>query len=201
MKIYRCVQVNQLNQGFGVENTPPNLLPTYTALGFKGHTGWDWGVRCKDFNVEHGGKCDPVYYDLDVKGVVTSIQQSDAFGFGVVVRTEDSDGAYEHLWWHFDVLNPAIQIGKVLESADPLGISGRTGKATGDHVHRELRPLIKDSLGNYSKSQINNGYGGAVSPQPFFINQFVVDVVNQLEVKVGLLQKLIALVKQLLGLK
>ena len=201
MKIYRAVKSNQLNQGFGVNNTYPDTLPVYIALGHKGHEGWDWAVSCKDYTVEHGGQCEPIFCDLDIKATITTIQKSDQFGFGIVARTEDKDGIFEHLWWHMDSIAPNLSVGSVIESGNMLGIAGRTGRATGDHLHRELRPLGKDTYGNYYKSQINNGYGGAIDMTPYFENIFIVDLMTQLEAKVGMLTKLLNLIKQLTGLK
>ncbi len=175
MRIRRAVSGNQLNQGFGEANTPPSLLPTYQALGFKGHCGWDWGVHCEDYTVEHGGKCSPAYYDMDIDAVVIGLQQSDQYGFGITARSQDQDGIFEHLWWHFDLIDPNLTLGSVLKRGMPLGITGRTGKATGDHLHRELRPLTKDTNGNYYKTYISNGYGGAIDLTPYFINEFVLD--------------------------
>lgn len=179
MKIRRATKGNQLNQGFGAANTIPSVLPIYIALGHLGHEGWDWGVHCEDYTVPHGGKCDPVYCDLNIPAKITSIQKSEDFGFGIVAVTEDADGIFEHLWWHFDTISPNLLPGDIITPGQELGISGNTGRASGDHLHRELRVVSKDSYGNYYKSFPNNGYGGAIDPTPYFVNEFVLDYVSK----------------------
>lgn len=199
MRIFRCIATNQLNQGFGAENTSPSSMKIYTDLGHLGHEGWDWGVKCVDFNVMHGGQCEQIYCDLDGSAVITEIQKDDNLGFGIVARSEDADGIFQHLWWHFDLINPDLKVGGVIESGDLLGTAGRTGRASGDHVHRELRPMARDTYGNVYKTQINNGYGGAVSMTPYFTNIFIIDYMDGQKKTISLLTQLINLYKQLRG--
>lgn len=198
MKIYRCVKTDLLTQGYGVDKTKPELIPLYNSLGFKGHEGFDFAVDCKDRSVQHGGQCEQVYCDLDIKAKVTEIQKSDEYGFGVVAVSEDLDGIFQHLWWHFDVISPDIKVGTIIESGDLLGTAGNTGRSTGAHLHRELRPMAKDTYGNLYKSQINNGYGGAVDIAPYFENVFILEKKERLIQTLTLLQKLVTLLKEFL---
>lgn len=201
MKIYRAVRTNILTQGFGLEQTKKELIPLYNSLGYAAHEGFDWAVACQDRSVKHGGQCESVYCDLDVKAVITTILTSEDMGFGIVARTEDKDGIFEHLWWHFDVINPDLKVGSVIESGDLLGVAGNTGRTTGAHLHRELRALGRDHYGNYYKVLANNGYKGAIDMTPYFEDAFVLDVITSLKQKLSLLQKMLELVTKLLGLK
>lgn len=201
MKIYRAVKFNILTQGFGVKGTKPELIPLYNSLGFNAHEGFDWAVNCKDHTVKHGGQCEQVYYDLDIKGTIIGIQKSDEFGFGITARTEDKDGIFEHLWWHFDTINPDLKVGTILESGDLLGVAGNTGRTTGAHLHREMRIMGKDTYGNYYKKEPNNGYKSCIDMTPYFENQFILDVINNLVAQIGIWQKIINVFKLLLGIK
>ena len=193
MKIYRPVKTAILTQGFGASKTKPELISLYNSLGRKAHDGFDWAVVCKDNQVKHGGQCEAIYCDLDCKATITEIQESDEFGFGIVAVSEDKDGIFQHLWWHLDDIADNLKVGKVLESGDYLGIAGNTGRSTGAHLHRELRPMSRDTYGNLYKTQINNEYKGAVDIEPYFENKFVLDVIKDLQAQLGIIQQLIDL--------
>jgi murein DD-endopeptidase MepM/ murein hydrolase activator NlpD len=68
-----------------------------------------------------------------------------------------------------------------------LGISGNTGLSTGAHLHRALYSYLED---------YDNGYHGAISPEPFFINIFVNDFIETIEKqKINLLQAIVYFLK------
>lgn len=201
-KIYRAIKTNILVQGFGLANTVPSVLSVYQSLGLKGHEGWDWGVQCKNTAVKTGGMCEPAFCDVDVAVKITEIDNTDVnYGFGVVGISEDKDGIIQHMWWHLDSIAPGLKVGDTLTTGQMIGITGNTGRSTGPHLHRQIRPMARDSYGNLYKTQINNGYQGAIDMTPYFEDQFVIDVMNKLEAEVGILQKLVNLFKQLMGLK
>jgi Peptidase family M23 len=200
MKIFRAVKTSHINQGFGLANTSPDALAIYKAMGWLGHEGVDFGVSCVNPSVQHGGQCEPVYCDLDIQATISIIQTSDTLGFGIVAETFDKDGRYEHLWWHLDSIAPTLKVGSIIESGTFLGISGNTGRSTGAHLHRGLTPMGIDTYGNYYKLQPNNGYGGAIDIMPYFTDEFILDVVNNLEKEIGILQKLINVFKKLLNI-
>src|SRR5258708_2317229 len=111
MKIYRPVKSNLLSQGFGVGQTKAELIPMYNSLGLKAHEGFDWVVECVDRTVKHGGQCEQVYCDLDGRATIIIIQKSDEFGYGILARSEDQDGIFDHFWGHFDIINPDLKVG------------------------------------------------------------------------------------------
>ena len=176
---------NVLTQGFGLANTKPFLLPIYNALGLKGHDGWDWSVRCQNNTAKTGGKCEPVYCGVSKELVITYIQEDINKGFGVVATTPDKE--WKFLWWHLDSINPELKVGGKLETDTLIGIGGNTGQSTGAHLHFACY--------RYSEPH-DNGYNGAISPEPYFVNIFAVDYINNLKAQVGVLTKIINLIKQ-----
>lgn len=198
MKILRCVKSNILTQGFGIDKTKPGLISLYNSLGLISHEGQDWAVVCQDNSLKVGGNCEKVYCDLDCKATITEIHKSEEYGLGIVALTEDKDGIFQHLWWHFDSISDILKVGSVLESGTYLGVAGNTGRSTGAHVHRALRPMARDTYGNLYKTQPENGYKGFVDPSPYFENIFVLDKLENLKAQVGILQKLLDLLKLML---
>ena len=200
MKIYRAVKTNLLTQTFGLKGTKVELIPLYNSLKppLLAHDGFDWAVLCKANKVKHGGQCEAVYCDLDIKSTVIEISENDEFGFGIVAISEDKDGIFQHLWWHLDDISDDLKVGTVLESGDYLGIAGNTGRSTGAHLHRQIRPMARDVYGNLYKTQLNNGYNGAIDIEPYFENKFVLDVISGLQAQLGIIQQLVNLFKSLL---
>ena len=81
-----------------------------------------------------------------------------------------------------------------------IGWNDSTGKSTGPHLHRDLNPLTKISDGNYKNTYQNNGYFGAIEMMPYFQSIFVVDLMNNLKKKVGILTALVNTYGKLIGL-
>lgn len=192
MKIYRAVKPNKITQRFGIEGTLPILLPKYQAICrkpgdcLKGHTGFDFAAPL-------GTK---IYWDCDIKGKVSKTMIDNKLGWGVYVITEDN---FQHRFWHLSCI--ACQVGQVLESGNLIGLVGNTGWATGYHLHRDLKPVIKDKNGNYIQKFPNNGYFGAIDLAPYFENIFVLDYIAQLKRRISMLKRLIEKIRELLALK
>jgi hypothetical protein len=186
MKIYSPVQSCQINQGFGALNTSPDAMPIYKAEGLLGHNGFDFGVRCKDMEVIHGGQCDPIYCNVEGDGELTVvyIQKDDATGYGVTVL---DDKWNKFLWWHEDSFDPLVQMGMKIKPGQLLGISGNTGKSTGAHVHFGFYPYGADP---------KNGYDGAEDPTPYYDNRFVLDIEKQ----IGIIEAIIQVIQNLINL-
>ena len=185
MKIYRPVKTALISQGFGVAQTTPSMIPAYNAIGLKAHNGLDFVVKCVDNQVKHGGQCEAVF--MNVTGVtlqVLSFQQDDNGGFGINAVDENGD---KYCWWHFDALYPAIKVGDKLTFGQVLGVSGNTGMSTGAHCH----------FGYYPKGEnLNNGFGGASSPEPFFTDKFCLDIKSQIDI----IQKMIEVYKAIINI-
>ena len=179
IKIYRAVKTNLKTQGFGVAGTSPNLLSLYQSMGLSGHDGYDWGVSCKDNNIQIGGQCEQIYCDLADGATITYIQKDIKNGFGIIAIDKDGD---KHLWWHFDSINPSLVVGSRIESGDVLGVAGNTGTSTGAHLHR----------GYYRYDEpYENGEHGATDPGPYFQNIFILDLINGLTTEISLFKKII----------
>ena len=186
MKIYSPTKLCFITQGFGTKNTSPSMMEKYNAIGLSGgHNGIDFGLRCKDHQVIHGGQCESVY--MNVAGAdltVISYQKDDKGGFGINAQDEKGN---RYCWWHFDIINPEIQVGTKLTFGQELGVGGNTGMSTGAHCHFGL--YLKDE-------NKNNGYGGASNPEPYFDGRFCGDIATQ----ITLIQKLLEIYKSILNL-
>jgi hypothetical protein len=185
MKIYRPTKTDLIVQGFGLAGTQPSLIPLYNSINLKSHNGWDFSVKCQDNHVIHGGKCEEVYCNIaGVNLTVSYIQKDDKGGYGINAIDEQGN---KYCWWHFDSISPIIFVGNKLSFGQVLGVAGNTGMSTGAHLHFGYYP--------YGENK-DNGYGGAVSPEPFYDNRFCLDIKTQIEI----LQKLIEFYKSLVSL-
>lgn len=185
MKIYRGLKLNQRTQGYGKENTLPSMIPMYQSLGLLGHDGWDWAVTCKDHQVKHGGKCEPIYCDIDGYATITYIQKDDAYGWGI--NALDQDGIHKHCYWHFDTISPELSVGSRIEGGMMLGLAGNTGYSTGAHLHRGL----------YEYGQEGNGYHGAIDITPYYQPIFIKDLIDNLTTQISIMQQIINFIKGL----
>ena len=98
------------------------LYPIFNKI--KAHTGVDYAA----------GKGTPVR----ATGDGTIVHSSVKGGYGNLVEikhTEDYSTRYAHL----DRISPRITLGKKVRQADIIGYVGRTGTATGYHLHYEFR--------------------------------------------------------------
>lgn len=191
MKIYRAVQQNWISQKFG-----QNKLSMYKELGLLGHNGWDF--VCEDKA--------PLYFDVDCKGTVIKQYLDSGGGNGIDIITEDKDGIFKHRYWHLHSFN--IVPGDIVESGDLIGLCDNTGRSTGTHLHRGLKPAYLDKNGNYKNTDQNNGYWGAIDQEPFMKNIFILDEIENLkktlsvlQTQTSLLQRLVELLKLLFKLK
>ncbi|MEW5988190.1 MAG: M23 family metallopeptidase [Chloroflexota bacterium] len=70
-------------------------------------------------------------------GTVDRVRETDGYGKHVVLRHSDGDLAY--FTWYAHLAQVDVAAGQVVAQKDPLGLVGRTGNATGDHVHFSLQ--------------------------------------------------------------
>lgn len=190
MIIFRAVKSNLQTQGFGPSGTKPSAMAIYKAYGLLAHNGWDWICF-------HGEK---VYFDCSGKGTVEKIEKDETGGIGVCVITNDADGDFRHIYWHFLEGGIKVQAGQEIETGDLLGLGDNTGTSTGDHLHRGMKGVRKDLYGNWISDDYSNGYKGALDIAPYFQNIFVLDYLAIQEETISVLKKMIELVKKLLGL-
>lgn len=186
MKIYVPLKNSFVTQGFGEAGTKPDYLAFYKSIGLKAHNGFDYLARTGD----------PIYFDCSCAGEVVAIYNDDPVGegIGVDIITNDKDGLFQHRYWH--LLDVSCKLGKI-ESGDLIGHADNTGRYTsGTHLHRDLKPLILEN-GVYKNKEAFNGYFGCVDITPYFKNIFILDELNNLQKQVGILEKLIKLLKLL----
>jgi len=146
-----------ISQGFG-----ENLVPLYKDIGMAGHNGLDLPCPVGE----------PVYASHD--GIVSYAGVDSSEGYGVVIRTKeqflDIDNK-PHFWktiyWHLLPRIP-VSVGKEVMAGDIIGYGDTTGKATGSHLHYGLKPIAQgENEWSWTNINQNNGYFGAVDPQPY----------------------------------
>lgn len=178
MKIFKSIKNSTINQYFA-----ENANDFYKQLSMLGHNGVDWSANDGD----------QIRYDVDEPGTVVSLSLSPTAGFGITIDTE----GYRHIYWHLKeikvVVGQQVKLGNLIATADNTGIY-----TTGTHLHRGLYQTVKDiNTGKAVVINADNGYGGAINPQPFHTGIYVVDYINQ---QIGIIQKMINILKQLLDL-
>lgn len=196
MRIYRSLKTSFLTQKFGKENTKSSVMPIYQSLGLIGHNGWDWAAK-------DGEK---LYFDVSCVGEVTQKHTDSAGGLGLDIITNDKDGLMKHRYWHLKSYE--CEVGDTVETGDLIALADNTGRSTGTHLHRGIKPQIIDKNGNYKNKLARNGYTGGIDIQPFYKNIFVLSEIENLKKtleiltkQVSLWQRLIQLLKSLFKLK
>lgn len=185
MIIYRAIKRNYKTQGFGLNAKYYQKLLNDPSV--KGHNGVDWALSNKD----------PVYWDCDIRGLVIDTHIDGSGGLGVKIVTQDKDGDFKHLFWH--LLGFAVKPGDTLDSGDLIGWGDSTGRSTGPHLHRGLKPVRLNKNGNWRNKYPDNGYYGAIDIQPFFTNIYIKDLLTNLRSQVSILKKVVELIKQLIN--
>lgn len=129
-----------------------NLNPAYKQQGLKGHNGEDlMAYTGQPVYAACGGTC---YPEIDDHG-----------GNGVLIRTPE----YQFVYWHLLDDDAVVHTGQVVQAGDLIGYADSTGVSTGPHLHFGVVPLPSD---------VNNGYKGAIDPQPFFNGKYAEDINN-----------------------
>lgn len=129
-----------------------NYYDFYSKMGMKGHNGIDMRARTneKDF---------PVLAAHD--GVVSFAGDDGAGGNYITLwnKAEQYKTIYAHL------LKFAVKQGDEVKAKQIIGYPDNTGTATtGDHLHFGLKETDKDG----NTINWDNGYFGAVDPEPYF---------------------------------
>lgn len=129
-----------------------NANAFYAQQGMKGHNGLDlFAKHGQPVYAACGGTCWP---EVDDHG-----------GNGVLIRTDK----FQYVYWHLIQDDAVVHTGQVVEAGDLIGYADNTGTSTGDHLHFGVVPLPAD---------VNNGYKGAIDPQPFFNGKYAEDIKN-----------------------
>jgi murein DD-endopeptidase MepM/ murein hydrolase activator NlpD len=186
MELGRPLKANYIIQKFGLENTNPNMLKFYQSFGLKGHNGWDF--ICKDK--------DPLYFNcLDYEGEVIELSYDRNAGIGIVVGVRTPRDNFKLIYWHLDRIE--VRVGQKVSTGQLLGHNDNTGYSTGTHLHFGLKKCDE----NFNTLDRDNGYRGAISPEPYYKNVYVKELVDtQLRI-IKVARKVIVLLKIAIGLK
>ncbi len=160
-----------VSQKFGV-----NGLPIYNEQGLAGHNGTDF---ITGFGTEVYASTDGMaYYQIDSAG-----------GHGVIVITSEQfeykgeQIYFKTIYWHLidPIKHPEYEspiqdfpLGKQVKAGDIIGYADSTGLSTGNHLHFGLKPLKKINDNLYQNIEQENGYFGAINPEPYLEGATVV---------------------------
>ena len=185
MKLFKPTNY-AMNQNFG-----ENFNSIYATLGWKGHNGIDFACPTGT----------PFYWNCDQPGKVERIYWDNLGGNALFISFQDGIKNYKQEFYHnqkFNVIfNQTVYVGQL------LGYTDNTGEGTsGSHLHAlTVKELGKDSNGNWITLNKDNGYGGALNPNLIgYAGVFAVDYRNQLEAQLGIIQRLLIFLKELLKL-
>lgn len=141
----------------------PSVCAIYRGLGLNGHNGIDAFAK-------HGQIVRAAH-----DGTVTFAGEDDSAGYGVVVRTNEkfeyntTTAYYKTIYWHLQKDGIQVKAGQKVKTGDVLGLADNTGLSTGDHLHFGLKPVYKGETDwQWTNAEQNNGYKGAIDPEPFF---------------------------------
>ncbi len=144
-----------ISQRFG-----ENLL-NYSQFGLEGHSGID--IPLKDRT--------EIYASHD--GIITFTGLDSAGGIGVDLWNKE--GKFKTRYWHLRAYKP--KVGELLKAGDLIGWGDSTGFSTGHHLHFALkRTDVNNNTINH-----DNGYFGAIDPEPYFV-WFNDDMLNKEEI-------------------
>ena len=178
-------------QKFG-PNPLASINKIYTDMGMVGHNGWDIvGGTGQDCRAAHDG-------------IVTFAGVDSGGGIGIVIRTEepmeDTEGNqsyFKSIYWHLLPGSIKVTVGTRVKVGDIIGRCDSSGpNVTGSHVHFGLKKIAPgESEWVWDNINQNNGYFGAIDPEPYFSNYFAEDF----QKIGGIMQQLLALLKKLTG--
>ncbi len=198
LELWRPVKPFVLGQGFGVENTLPDMVEKYNSIGLKGHNGYD-------LQAYHG---QPVRASHDGKVVLAGSDGSN--GYIVVIRTlekfdyKDGQAFFKTLYGHL-VKDIPVKVNQLVKVGDVIGYADNTGFSFGDHLHFGLKPEdVGEEEWKWYNLEPNNGFYGAIDPTPY-MNQFCAEdfnlVMSNLNTQFSVLTEIVNLLKSMLKWK
>lgn len=110
-------------------------------------------------------------------GIITFAGEDGSAGWGVVIRTNETydykgESVYfKTIYWH---LLPKIPVksGQQVRIGEVIGYGDSTGYSTGPHLHFGLKPMKQgEEEWQWFNTEQNNGYGGAIDPEPYLIQK------------------------------
>jgi hypothetical protein len=125
---------------FGATSENEDIKKKFTEWGIVGHNGIDYGL--------------PEGTEVVAVADGKVIQSGDNGDLGISITIEHSWG--QSLYAHLK--ETKVSQDQEVKAGDPIGLSGQTGSAFGEHLHFAIKPNDPD---------INNGYLGFVDPSPY----------------------------------
>ena len=125
---------------FAAQSENQEIKDKFTQWGWSGHIGLDFG--CPE-----GAQI----LSVDSGEVIQSGGNGD-YGESVTVKHSWGTTLYAHLQ------QTSVKVGDSVSAGQPLGLSGHSGSAFGDHLHFAVLPSEPDS---------SNGFQGYVDPTPY----------------------------------
>ncbi|MDP1760520.1 MAG: peptidoglycan DD-metalloendopeptidase family protein [Candidatus Woesebacteria bacterium] len=126
---------------FSATSDNEEIKKKFTEWGITGHNGIDYGL--------------PEGTEVVAAADGKVIQAGDNGDFGISITIQHSWG--QSLYAHLK--ETKVSQDQEVKAGDPIGLSGQTGAAFGEHLHFAIKP---------NDSNINNGYLGFVDPSPYF---------------------------------
>lgn len=134
-----------------------------------GHTGID----------VHAPRFTPLY--ASHPGIVTEVNTEIARGLGVGITTlkpyfckeTGKEELFKTRYWHLIAI--AVALNQAVKTGDLIGYADNTGYSAGDHLHYELKPVIKSASGEYVNILQENGTYGSVDPIPYMLKIYALD--------------------------
>lgn len=187
-----------VTQTFGAN---PQIYANPKYGGIQGHNGLD-SIAQHGYSV-HASHDGWAWFEVDQGG-----------GHGVVIVTDkefdykEGTSYFKTIYWHLCDGKKEPQFKSPLEgktgltkvkNGDVIGYADNTGASTGDHLHFGLKPCQKDIKGNFYNIETNNGFLGAINPNPYFDGSTPSQIAN-LSQQISFLEKMVAMLKQKLGI-
>ena len=168
LELFFPLKPKYLVQGFGVENTIPEMIPKYASIGLKGHNGWDLVASSgQEVRATHDGTV--TYAGLDgANGNILVLKTNDIFEY------EGYEVYFKTLYGHLKSFN--VLVGAQVKTGDLVAFADNTGMTTSDHLHFGLKPVVQgEQEWVWFNLEQDNGYNGAIDPAPYFNGFYAVD--------------------------
>lgn len=198
LELWQPIKPFVMGQGFGIENTMPDMVEKYKAIGLKGHNGYDLqAYHGKPVRAAHAGK-------------IVLAGPDGSNGYMVVVRTlekfdyKDGQAYFKTLYGHLLKEIP-VTVGQIVKVGDVIGLADNSGFSFGDHLHFGLKPEeVGEGESMWYNLEPSNGYYGAIDPTPYINNRPAEDfelVIKNETLQVTILTKIINLLKEMISAK
>lgn len=122
------VCINQFGSLIGCDGTNPPL-GFRSLYGPNGHPGVDLAASSR------------VSCFCAQRGVVYEIDTNKRSGLDVRIESEEGGRKFRHIYEHLSRVD--VNVGDIVETGQQIGLPGKTGYATGEHLHFEVRELIQ----------------------------------------------------------